>query len=172
MSNPSSLNSLCCILHLRLWVPLITVQDDSFALFLLVRWQRGERVVAIMEIAVQRREEVYLKGVFLWVSTLCTRCFGACCSILLFKFISFLFLCFFSPFGVVTKNTSLKYFLHFSVLYTKRVQKCKELRNCFLTCKVFCWSWSFFFSFFNQAFAFCLPFFLIYKTIINIRALN
>jgi hypothetical protein len=79
-----------------------------------------------MEIAVLRREEVYLKGVFLWVSTLCTRCFGACCSILLFKFLSFLFLCFFSPFGVVTKNTSLKYFLHFSVLIRRG---CKSAKN-------------------------------------------
>jgi len=41
------------------------------------------RAVVIMEGELERREEVYLKAVFLEVSPLCTRCFGACCSILL-----------------------------------------------------------------------------------------
>ena len=44
--------------------------------------ERDVRAVVIMEGELERREEVYLKGVFLEVSTLCTRGFGACCSIL------------------------------------------------------------------------------------------
>jgi hypothetical protein len=64
------------------------VQDDSFALLLLVSLRGSERerdvrAVVIMEGELERREEVYLKAVFLEVSPLCTRCFGACCSILL-----------------------------------------------------------------------------------------
>jgi hypothetical protein len=87
MSELSSLNSLCCTLHLRLWVLPIMVQDDSFALLLLVslRGGGGERCESggYYEGELERREEVYLKAVFLEVSPLCTRCFGACCSILL-----------------------------------------------------------------------------------------
>jgi hypothetical protein len=64
------------------------VQADSFALLLLVSLRGSERerdvrAVVIMEGELERREEVYLKAVFLEVSPLCTRCFGACCSILL-----------------------------------------------------------------------------------------
>jgi hypothetical protein len=64
------------------------VQDDSFALLLLVSLRGSERerdvrAVVIMEGELERREEVYLKAVFLEVSPLCTRFFGACCSILL-----------------------------------------------------------------------------------------
>jgi hypothetical protein len=64
------------------------VQDDSFALLVLVSLrgrerERDVRAVVIMEGELERREEVYLKAVFLEVSPLCTRCFGACCSILL-----------------------------------------------------------------------------------------
>jgi hypothetical protein len=64
------------------------VQDDSFALLLLVSLRGSERerdvrAVVIMEGELERREEVYLKAVFLEVSPLCTRCFGACFSILL-----------------------------------------------------------------------------------------
>jgi hypothetical protein len=64
------------------------VQDDSFALLVLVSLrgrerERDVRAVVIMEGELERREEVYLKAVFLEVSPLCTRCFGACFSILL-----------------------------------------------------------------------------------------
>jgi hypothetical protein len=64
------------------------VQDDSFALLVLVSLrgrerERDVRAVVIMEGELERREEVYLKAVFLEVSPLCTRFFGACCSILL-----------------------------------------------------------------------------------------
>jgi hypothetical protein len=45
--------------------------------------ERDVRAVVIMEGELERREEVYLKAVFLEVSPLCTRFFGACCSILL-----------------------------------------------------------------------------------------